>query len=331
MFRHSFVLKNYEDWLTGFAESLKVKTTHKNFLQLPPQLGDGYIYAKNISPDITFNVMNFTLNDDLVLAREKNDLKGYYISFNKVDLGGYAKLHTQHNTVTDSGGKKNVVFITDPSSYIEVGFPSGTVVKRLGVFYSNDIVQNHLPKEVIDLMNVYVQRKIKSVDDMLLSIKYNHLLNEIFSCDWVNPACSISNYIKIFQLTEIALHAFFAKPEDMFRHVKTEDIKALQMIEENITQPGLLSFPSISNLAKKACMSPSKLKTLFKNVYGYSLYAYFNKNRMIRAKELMKDRNLTIKEVGYDIGYSNLSQFTAAFKKEFGLTPKEFQKQLFKL
>ena len=67
-------------------------------------------------------------------------------------------------------------------------------------------------------------------------------------------------------------------------------------------------------------MSGTKLKQRFKQVYGYHLYEFYNKQRLEKAKELIA-QGATPKEAGYSIGFSDVSNFTKAFKKEYGYTP----------
>jgi AraC-like DNA-binding protein len=70
-------------------------------------------------------------------------------------------------------------------------------------------------------------------------------------------------------------------------------------------------------------MSSTKLKTKFKSFYGMKLYEFYNRNRLEKAKELLQSGKYSVKEVGLDIGFSNLSNFAKAFKKEFGILPNE--------
>ncbi len=59
-------------------------------------------------------------------------------------------------------------------------------------------------------------------------------------------------------------------------------------------------------------------------MYGSTLYEYFQKSRMNRAKVLMLTHKYSIKEIGSQLGYSNLSNFSIAFKKEFKQLPSNF-------
>ena len=46
---------------------------------------------------------------------------------------------------------------------------------------------------------------------------------------------------------------------------------------------------------------------------------------MSHAREMLLSGDFTVKEVGLEIGYTNLSNFAAAFRKEFNLLPSEIR------
>jgi AraC-like DNA-binding protein len=86
--------------------------------------------------------------------------------------------------------------------------------------------------------------------------------------------------------------------------------------------------PTIKELAKEVAMSESKLKKIFKTVFGLPPYEYFQKHRMQKARIMLLSGDHSIKDVGYTLGYSNLSNFTLAFKKEFKMLPSDLLKSI---
>ena len=102
--------------------------------------------------------------------------------------------------------------------------------------------------------------------------------------------------------------------------IPDEDIKRLRCVEELLANEEIEKFPTISKWARNAQMSGTKLKQRLKQVYGYRLYEFYNKQRLEKAKELISN-GVTPKEAGYSIGFSDVSNFTKAFKKEYGYTP----------
>lgn len=78
--------------------------------------------------------------------------------------------------------------------------------------------------------------------------------------------------------------------------------------------------PTIEQLSREVGLNQLKLKQGFKILFGTSIYAMFQKHRMEHARFLLKNSNVT--EVAITMGYSNISHFSAAYRKQFGILPK---------
>lgn len=102
--------------------------------------------------------------------------------------------------------------------------------------------------------------------------------------------------------------------------VSETDRRHLAIVENAILDSLTTAFPGLENLAAQASMSASKLKVLFKKVYGNSVFQYYQEKQMILALELLK-KNSSIKEVSQTLGYDNPSNFTLAFKKYHQFLP----------
>jgi AraC-like DNA-binding protein len=84
--------------------------------------------------------------------------------------------------------------------------------------------------------------------------------------------------------------------------------------------------PIIKNLASQIGMSESKFKRLFKQIFGDSFFSYYQKFRMKEAARLIKENRMSVSEVGFSLGFSNLSHFAKVFQEHVGMKPKSFQK-----
>ncbi|MFV0365298.1 MAG: AraC family transcriptional regulator [Mangrovibacterium sp.] len=83
------------------------------------------------------------------------------------------------------------------------------------------------------------------------------------------------------------------------------------------------------DLAQIACdnhITYSYLRRMFKSYTGISPHQYFLDMKLLKAKELLITSNLTIKEVGYCMGFSSEHYFSRIFKKKTGLLPSEVRK-----
>jgi AraC-like DNA-binding protein len=73
-------------------------------------------------------------------------------------------------------------------------------------------------------------------------------------------------------------------------------------------------------------MSPSKLKRLFRQIFGNSIFSYYQGFRMKEAARLLKVGKLSVTEVGYQLGFTNLSHFSRVFKNHIGMKPKQYSR-----
>ncbi|MRG49080.1 helix-turn-helix domain-containing protein [Chitinophaga sp. SYP-B3965] len=80
---------------------------------------------------------------------------------------------------------------------------------------------------------------------------------------------------------------------------------------------------TIRDLARRVAMNECYLKKGFKAMFGTTIYDYFQKERMEKAKGLLYEKGLSVSEVAIMMGYSCISHFSTAFKKHTGLKPCE--------
>ena len=84
---------------------------------------------------------------------------------------------------------------------------------------------------------------------------------------------------------------------------------------------------SVRDLAAACFVSADHLTRLFKKRFGISVSEYIQEKRIRLAGELLRQQNMTISMVANSVGIGNYSYFTEQFKKYFGITPREYQKQ----
>jgi len=81
-------------------------------------------------------------------------------------------------------------------------------------------------------------------------------------------------------------------------------------------------------LAKMTGYSYDHFRHLFKQQFGISPKQFQMNQRMKNACHLLKTSDLSCTEISYKCGFSNSAQFSAMFRKYFGVTPKAFSKKL---
>ncbi|MCL1936767.1 MAG: AraC family transcriptional regulator, partial [Candidatus Azobacteroides sp.] len=107
--------------------------------------------------------------------------------------------------------------------------------------------------------------------------------------------------------------------------LNTQDMQTLYKIKEQILEH-LETPPIIKEWAVRAHMSPSKLKRLFKQIFGNSIFSYYQEFRMKEAARLLKEEKLSVSDAGYQLGFTNLSHFSRVFQEHIGIKPKQYSR-----
>jgi len=97
-------------------------------------------------------------------------------------------------------------------------------------------------------------------------------------------------------------------------------------------EPYLDSSLTIQDLAEQAKMPVKDLSALINLYINKHFFDFINEYRIEKAKEILKDssqKDLTILEILYQVGFNSKSSFSTSFKKHTGKTPTEFRKSSF--
>jgi AraC-like DNA-binding protein len=93
---------------------------------------------------------------------------------------------------------------------------------------------------------------------------------------------------------------------------------AREILLQHISEP-----LTIKALSRKAAINECYLKKGFKEMYGTTIFDFFQSQRMEHAKYLLYEKSLSVTDVSSLLGYSSISHFSTAFKKHTGLKPCE--------
>jgi two-component system, response regulator YesN len=83
---------------------------------------------------------------------------------------------------------------------------------------------------------------------------------------------------------------------------------------------------SLHDLADEFGLSSSYISTIFKNHTGENYKDYLNKYRILKAQEILENREVKIKELAGMVGFNNVNTFIRTFKRYVGLPPGQYEK-----
>jgi AraC-like DNA-binding protein len=99
------------------------------------------------------------------------------------------------------------------------------------------------------------------------------------------------------------------------------DKAALREVREGIRRD-FCRFTNIDELARRVGLNRNKFRYGFKELYGMTVSDYLHDVRMSRAWDLLSTGELSVTDVAAAVGYGHVSNFTTAFKRHFGCTPR---------
>jgi len=90
----------------------------------------------------------------------------------------------------------------------------------------------------------------------------------------------------------------------------------------------LAQTPSLDKIANTIGTNRNKLSQEFSDFFGKSVFAWLREQRFQEACRLLRETDQTIKQISEIVGYTDANYFSARFKRRFGLSPREFRRQL---
>jgi AraC-like DNA-binding protein len=164
----------------------------------------------------------------------------------------------------------------------------------------------------------------------------------LFSDQWlsISPAMDkcideILNCHFSYDLKKLYLHSKAVELFVLFAHtcssssalksalaISPADRERLYFVKDHLTAhyADPLSF---TGLAKTAGLNEFKLKTGFKALFNTSVIDFLINYRLEQARELLLNTSMTIAEVAYETGYASPAYFSKAYRKKYGLSPKQ--------
>lgn len=110
------------------------------------------------------------------------------------------------------------------------------------------------------------------------------------------------------------------RPPSLTRSMSERIRLAADSLKRELEHP-----PTLTALARGVGLSETTLKRGFRQAFGTTVFGYLRARRMEHARDLLQSGEATVLEAAELVGYSNPSNFAAAFRRQFGENPKTFQ------
>jgi len=315
------------DFLTHFARYIGAPV-HDGLLMMPERLGQGYIRKMAFGQDFKITLHHYTLREDLIIKRNSSGLGNELITiffYNNEQSLGIA--FNDNPLVLFSRRDDSAIQVTSNDLSSTIRFPANHLIHYVVVAISPAYLTALL---AVDDPNSVFQTITGSGNSFLffesMAAETKMLLKNIASADMNHSLSRFYVQIKVQELLYLLFRQLASRESTTHQSINSADAERLLHIRNEIL--GDLSVPPVlSELAQIAAMSETKLKQLFRQTFGNTIYNYYQRARMEEAAFLLKQGRRSVAEVGYELGFSNLSHFSRLFEKHYGLNPKRFSAQ----
>lgn len=122
-----------------------------------------------------------------------------------------------------------------------------------------------------------------------------------------------------YRLCSIFSMSFKVAGKDMARKIEIFE-SLLKLIEDNYMRERSVAF-----YADQLCLTPKYLSVMVKSLCGNTVQQLLFKAIIRRSIFLMKNTNMSIQQISYELNFPNASTFGTFFKKHTGLSPKHYR------
>ena len=307
-----YTLSTPDRWLEILHENTPSELKD-NILVFKPEFGEGRFECVKIQQGLYITYIDLLVKEDVILTRKPIEENSGFIMnvyFSKPNFPA-----TIQNNNVFLGFEDHSVLLASACAEAEYNILKNSHVKLVHLYFSRDWLLENVLDESSKLFQPTIENK-----PIYLFEHIDYQFHNLFSLK--DSKKKVKLISELFQM----LNYFFDKVENRdaleTKFLASDDLTALMKIRYEIE----FSIPHMiknETMAKKANMSLSKFKNLFKQLFGKSPYQYHLELKMEKAMALLKKENLSVSDVGYKLGYKNLSNFTKAFSKYHNQLPSE--------
>jgi AraC-like DNA-binding protein len=321
-----------DDSIESFMEKMPyfVKVySDRSVVYLPETTGIGFSRMLYLEEGLTVRNLNFSLKSDfefIRLARKEDEEKTFQLYYFLDSINFHFSLNEEKELLSPATFS-NIILVSNDLQ-IRGRFEENDTVKVIIISISVSWLKKN-GFEAMEFCKPFLTEG-KERDKGILLMQYPGIADHdlVTAINKMHiPGNEFPFPVKANCLKLIAL--FFEAIEKR----KTIDLKQnhtyylLQMIEveKKITEYLTTNLPLIKKLSKEFLMSESTLKKHFRMVYGKNIYEYYLDKKMNLAMKMLSNEASSISHVAYSLGYDKVSGFSKAFKKMYGIVPRQLK------
>lgn len=319
-----FIIGQEFHFTTVFAERFGATVSGEQ-VNLPPSLGQGYIREVYLDHGVALCIHRHTLVQPLTMRRLDSPESADFLSIKF--SGRRAQQHDSHAYSVELSTCNLFSTFTIPSDiftdFVVINIPRQHLLKLLTINSgcSAPLAPDQVHRSLCQLL-------VESPSFILheaMTPELERVLNQMADIDERTPLASLLYQTRALELIYLLFARILKRPAQTSLVVHQQDAERIYAVRSAILAD-LREPPRLAQLAGDAGLSLTKMKQLFRQIFGESIYNYYQSARMEEAARLLS--HVSVSEAGYEVGFTNLSHFTRLFERHHRLKPKRYQEAL---
>jgi len=163
-----------------------------------------------------------------------------------------------------------------------------------------------------------------SAENMFIDLPLHNAIRAILQCNYPASLKKIFLYSKCLEILVLQADAYERQQKAKGKiYIKTDYDKELILFARDYLIQHFDLPPSLRELSRIAGINEFKLKRGFKESFNNTVFGYLADYRLEMAKDSLLSGEKSPSQLAFDLGYSSLQHFSSAFKKKFGMSPRE--------
>ncbi|MGJ1499422.1 helix-turn-helix transcriptional regulator [Sphingobacterium spiritivorum] len=158
----------------------------------------------------------------------------------------------------------------------------------------------------------------------LINLEMLQIIQEIINCDRKGIFKRMFLEAKVIELLLLQLEQMNSG-NSLHSSLKKSDIEKIYAVREFILEHIDQTY-SLTDLARIVGTNDFLLKKGFKELFGTTVFGFWNDTKMEQAHKMIREQHMNISEVADAVGYKNPQHFTVAFKRRFGIAPSHLKR-----
>ncbi|NML21801.1 helix-turn-helix transcriptional regulator [Pseudoflavitalea sp. G-6-1-2] len=310
------------NFLEAFAARTGSEITH-NQIAISGSPGKGTIIMADMEAGLKMAIFHLTLQEDLVFRGNVSQSRPDVLSI-RLQVSTAASHHIPFKLqLNEYAQPDTLIQLASNDIASDIRFAAGSTIFATLILVQRDLLKSLLGTNDHALVKHIICNKGPHFYNEAMTQEIQCVLALIFK---TNDNELFGNLYYRIKATELIYQLFYNLAKRMDTpciSIRKDDLSKVHEVKDHILSD-LSIVPELHALATMTGMSESKLKRIFKQVFGNSIYNYYQTARMNEAAYLIRKNNLSISEVGYRLGFSNLSHFSRLFDKHIGIKPKKY-------